>query len=236
MELVLDIGNSRIKGALFEQDAQADFFIISLQVEELKRLLEGRTIQRTLISSVNESAKTEICALLDSLKISYQLLDLSQTKVSFDFDEPAAIKPDQIAHLYGALMRFPQNDCIVVDISKTATFDLITKEGHYLGGAIFSGPEIIKTPPESALGKTIQMQMQSGAYWGVLGAVERIVSELRQTSQHPSNLKVIATGEALYPTEEQFLKELSDLVDLIDPLLKLVGLHEILKELQYGKS
>lgn len=255
MDLVVDIGNFRTKCALFEGDALAEFFILPKDATELKRRLEVRKIDRALISSVNAPVEKEVSSILDALKVPYQLLDYSKLKVVLDVEEPQAVGHDRIANVYGALFRFPQNDCIVVDIGTAVTFDLIAKEGRYLGGAIYPGleigakglakftdklPEVPIARPPSALAKTTVSHIQSGLYWGLFGAIERIVSELRQTSPNPSNIKVIATGGATRigdrcPSDDYFLKDLSDLVDLIDPQLTLNGLHEILKELQHGK-
>ncbi len=256
MELVLDIGNFRIKGAFFQEGVVADVFVIPCRMEELKIKLQGRSVERSLISSVNDPTEKEVRALFQSLKMPYQLLDYSKVKVILDVEEPAAVGHDRIANVYGALFRFPQNDCIVVDIGTAVTFDLLTREGRYLGGAIYPGmeigakglaaftsklPEVPAIRPSSPLGKTTITHIQSGLYWGLLGAIERLVSELRQAAPNPTSIKVIATGGATRtgercPSNDYFLKDLSDLVDLIDPQLTLIGLHEILKEFKHVKS
>lgn len=249
MDLVLDIGNYRIKGAFFQESALVESFALPCRMEELKKKLEGRTFEHTLISSVNDPIEKAVHALFSSLQLPYQLLDFSKVKVILDVEEPEAVGHDRIANVYGALFHFSQNDCIVVDIGTAVTFDLLTRQGHYLGGAIYPGmeigakglaaytnklPEVQAVRPPSPLGKTTITHIQSGLYWGLLGAIERIVSELRMTAPNPSAIKVIATGGAT--TNQDFVKDLSDLVDLIDPQLTIIGLHEILKEFKYGKS
>lgn len=241
MDLVLDIGNFRIKGAFFEGDILKKRFSLPLTGESLKEQLQP--VERCLISSVNDLALNEVKKVLEATSIPYQLIDFSKLKVALEVDEPDAVGHDRIANVYGALHRFPQNDCIVIDIGTAVTFDLIGKEGRYLGGAIYPGMEIgskglnlytdklpkveAKRPP-SVLGKTTETHIQSGLYWGLLGAIERIIAELRQTADYPGSVKVIATGGAT--RREEFIADLSDLVDLIDPELTLIGLHEILKE------
>lgn len=255
MELVLDIDDSNIKGAFFQDNVIKNIFFIPYHMEGLKQKLEGESFEYALISSDNPLREKEIETLFRALNRPYQFLDYSKVKYILNAEEPTAIRHDQIANMYGALFHFPQNDCIVVNIKSAVSFDLISKEGCYLGGALY--PSIRKSAegfpnlqlsdfggaqPSSPLGKTPLAQMQSGLYWGLLGAIERIVSELRQVAPStPSSTQVIATGEAIQSgkdsfSSESFLKDLSDLVDLIDPQLPLIGLHEILKELQYGKS
>lgn len=241
MDLVLDIGNFRIKGAFFDGDTLKKSFSLPLTGESLKEQLQP--VEHCLISSVNDLALTEVKKILDVKNIPYRLIDFSKLKVVLEVDEPTALGHDRIANVYGALYRFPQNDCIVIDLGTAVTFDLIGKEGRYLGGAIYPGMEIgskglnlytDKLPkvevkrPASVLGKTTETHIQSGLYWGLLGAIERIVAELRQTANSPGSVKVIATGGAT--RKEEFTADFSDLVDLIDPELTLIGLHEILKE------
>ncbi len=255
MELVLDIDDSTIKGAFFQENAGRSFFAIPYHMQGLKEKLQNQPVRQALISTSSPSIEKEVVALFKSLSYPYQVLDYSKVKFILNAEEPKNIRHDQIANIYGALFHFPQNDCIVVSVEKIVSFDLIGKEGCYLGGALYPGikmainslveqklPNDINFSPTSPLGKTPAAQVQSGIYWGLLGAIERIVSELRQVAPStPSSTQVIATGEATrFPegafSDEKFLKELSDLVDLIDPQLALIGLYEILKELQYGKS
>lgn len=255
MELVLDIDDSTVKGAFFQENIGKNFFAIPYRVEGLKEKLENQPVQQALVSVSNSTIEKEIGVLFQSLHYPYQFLDYSKVKFVLNAEEPESLRHDQVANIYGALFHFPQNDCIVVNLEEVISFDLISKEGCYLGGALYPGvkmtiksfveqklPEVPNPPPSSPLGKMPVMQVQSGTYWGLLGAIERIVSELRQVAPStPSSTQVIATGEATRLlkgtfSDENFLKDLSDLVDLIDPQLALIGLHEILKELQYGKS
>lgn len=246
MDLVLDIGNFRLKGAFFEGDQVKSPFVLPLEMGALKQVLEGKAIEATLISSVNDQVEPQVKALFDNMGFPYRLLDFSTMKVKLDVDEPEALGHDRIANVYGALTRFPQNNCVVVDLGTAVTFDFVGCEGCYLGGAIYPGidigakalaeytdklPEVPCVRPETAVAKTTETHIQSGLYWGLLGAVERLIFEMRQSVDSPSDVKVIATG-GLFRTlqDENFTADISDLVDLIDPMLTLVGLHEIMKE------
>jgi type III pantothenate kinase len=123
----------------------------------------------------------------------------------------------------------------------------VTKDGKYLGGAIYPGfaisakglsgytqllPEVHIEKPESAVAKTTMTHIQSGIYWGLLGAIERLVFEMKSINPSPSSVQVVATGGCTQQdrTPTNFLDDLGELVDCIDPQLTLVGLHEILKE------
>ncbi len=239
LDLVLDIGNSRIKGGIFEGKKLLEFF--ASNKEEFVRFLEGKQIQNVLVSSVNSKAEEGIKKYLEQQKIKTRFLDYSKLKLVLDVDEPEAVGQDRIANAYGALVRFPLNDCIVVDIGTAITVDFIVKEGRYMGGMIYAGAEACakaladytdKLPlatlkkPDSALAKTTMTHLQAGIYYGQLGAIERMIAELRAAALSPSSVKVIATGG------QAENEDLRDFVDFIDPHLTIVGLREILEETQ----
>jgi type III pantothenate kinase len=254
LDLVLDIGNSHIKGGLFEGKTLMHSFVLQAHLtphEELQQLLSNKLIQKALISSVHAKAKEAVIHSLEQQKISYTLLNLSKLKLILDVEEPEQLGQDRIANAYGALTLFPLNDCIVLDIGTAITADFVAKEGRYLGGMIYPGPTLCakaladytdKLPlvtfakPPSPLAKTTQTHLQGGIYYGQLGAIERMTDALKLSAPSPSSVKVIATGGATRMSdnataEMAFLEDLKELVDFINPQLTLVGLHEILSEL-----
>lgn len=250
--LVLDIGNFRIKGAFFSQnDLEGRFDFPVSEYGTLRALLKRRTFESSLILSVNPPIEEKVRALFLEEKMPYQLLDPKKIKIRLDVDEPQQLGQDRIANAYGALVHFPVSDCIIVDIGAAVTFDFVRKEGSYSGGAIYPGPEIgakglvefaSKLPlvpfekPAEPIAKTTAAHIQSGLYWGLLGAIERIVDEMRLETASPSSIKVIATGgktridETDVEPKSAFIEDLKELVDLIDPDLTLKGIYEILKE------
>ena len=251
VDLVLDIGNSRIKGGLFEGKTLIDAFSFPAHPtphDQLMHFLEGKAITNVLVSSVNSKAESGVKNYLEQKKIGYRFLDFKTLKMKFDVDEPEQLGHDRIANAYGALSRFSINDCIIVDIGTAITLDFVVKEGRYLGGMIYLGaglcakalaeytdklPLVSPQKPESALAKTTVTHLQSGIYYGQLGAIERMIAELRLSAVSPSSVKIIATGGATAneSANAPFIEDLRELVDFIDPHLTLVGLHEILTEL-----
>lgn len=251
-DLVLDIGNSLIKGGIFDGKTLNSAFSLtshSPSQAELLRQIGGKPIQNALVSSVNSKAEEAVKAALEQQKINYLFLNYTKLKLQLDVDEPEQLGHDRIANSYGALVRFPTNDCIVVDIGTAITVDFVAKEGRYAGGMIYPGfdlcsnalveytdklPLVSFKKPASPLAKTTETHLQGGMYYGQLGAIERMIDELRLTAASPSSVKVIATGGATKTGGTgvaEFIDDLKELVDLIDPHLTLVGLHEILQEL-----
>jgi pantothenate kinase type III len=98
-------------------------------------------------------------------------------------------------------------------------------------------PLVVPLKPPSPLGTDMQTHIQSGLYYGQLGAIECLIAELAAMTESPSSVKVIATGggtlveDAYMPDlKTAFVADLKEIVDCIDPHLTLFGLHEILKE------
>lgn len=248
LDLVIDIGNSFIKGGFFTENQLQEHFAISNEIIPLlKEKLQNKEIRAALVSSVSSKGEQAVTAILEEEKIPFHALDYKDLSIVLEVDEPQELGHDRIANVYGALHHFPANDCIVIDIGTAVTFDYITKHGHYLGGAIFPGFDICakalenytdKLPltkiekPLSPLAKTTKTHIQSGIYYGLLGAIERMTAELQMTAQSPSSVMLIATGGATDKDGlgDAFLTDLKEIVDRIDTQLTLIGLHEILKE------
>lgn len=249
--LVLDIGNFQIKGAFFRQNAiEGRFSFPVTEYAALKSVLKKRQFDQSLVISSNREIEGKISALFLEERWPYRLLDLKKMKIRLEVEEPEQLGQDRIANAYGALVHFPTSDCIVVDIGAAVTFDFVRTDGSYLGGAIYPGPELgakglfefaNKLPlvpfkkPLEPIGKTTVTNIQSGLYWGLLGAIERIVDEMRFETSSPSSIKVIATGgrtriDEMENEPNAFVADLKELVDFIDPDLTLIGIYEILKE------
>lgn len=261
LDLVIDIGNVRIKGGLFEDVNLVYSFAFAafpFSKEKFTSHIAGKSIQMALISSVNNQLEMHIKTALEEAQIPYEFLNYADLQIKLEVEKPEELGHDRIANAYGALARFPINDCIIVDIGSVVTCDLVTKDGRYLGGMIYPGPEmcakaltghtdklphVIPIKPPSPLGATTDRHIQSGIYYGHLGAIERLIAELSTATESASSVKIIATGGATHPedshmdpaTKMAFVEDLKEIVDSIDPHLTLVGLHEILKE-QFSKK
>lgn len=252
---IIDIGNTNVKIGFFAGDRLEEARSIASS-SDLKGILhpflQSKSIEKAFIASVQPETEKIIRSLLEGLKIPITTFDPVLLSLTLDVEEPQALGQDRIANAYGALHHFPTFDCVVVDIGTAVTFDFVTKEGSYIGGAIYPGIDISakalsqytnKLPyvqvlkPESPLARTTETHLQSGIYYGLLGAIERIVAELCLTAPSPSSVKIIATGgatrienTAMCESKVEFVNDLKELVDFIDPHLTLVGLYEIFKE------
>ena len=101
---------------------------------------------------------------------------------------------------------------IVIAFSTATTFDVISAEGNFLGGAIAPGLTISAealssaasrlfrvdlAPPRAALGKNTIENMQSGIIYGHVGLVQGLIVRLRKEIPNvtdESTVKIIAHG------------------------------------------
>jgi type III pantothenate kinase len=169
---------------------------------------------------------------------------LYQTPLVFDatvhssvrilLDNPMEVGADRVVNVVAAFHRYGGPAC-VVDLGTGTTFDLLSAEGDYLGGAIAPGigiaaealfqrtaklPRIDLVRPPSPIGRNTVHAMQSGLLFGYVGLVEGLVARFR--AELGPQLKVIATGglAALVAAETQ-------VIDAVDPWLTLEGLRLI---------
>jgi type III pantothenate kinase len=123
----------------------------------------------------------------------------------------------------------------VVDLGTGTTFDALSAEGEYLGGAIAPGigiaaealfqrtaklPRIDLIRPPAVIGKNTVHSMQAGMLFGYVGLVEGLIARFRQ--ELGPEMKVIATGGLAHLIAAE-----TDAIDAVDRWLTLEGLRLI---------
>jgi len=155
-----------------------------------------------------------------------------QTGVKILYHSPAAVGPDRIAdaaaavHFYGA-------PAIIVDFGTATTFNVITEDCEYLGGAIAPGvltaadaltehtsrlPKIDVMRPPSVIGRNTVHAMQSGLYYGYVAMVEGMIARIK--IEMTGKIKTIATGGLA-----ELIAQETKVFDVISPWLTLDGLR-----------
>ena len=145
---------------------------------------------------------------------------------------PAEVGADRLLNTLAAHRRYG-GPLIIVDFGTATTFDVVEKDGAYLGGIIAPGinlsiealhraaarlPRIGIGRPQAVIGRNTVQAMQSGLYWGYIAMIEGIVTRIR--AEYEGTLKVVATG-GLAP----LLAAGTMLIEHIDPDLTLDGLR-----------
>jgi type III pantothenate kinase len=130
-----------------------------------------------------------------------------RTGVRIMLDNPHEVGADRVVNA-AAVQRFYGGPAIVVDFGTATTFDVINREGDYLGGAISPGirlahdalvgraARLLKVdlkPPPSPIGHNTVQAMQSGLFLGYVAMIEGLVARIREALGEPE-ARVIATG------------------------------------------
>jgi type III pantothenate kinase len=164
-----------------------------------------------------------------------------RTGVRVRYDNPQEVGADRVVNAVAACHRYGSPVC-VVDFGTATTFDAISAEGDYVGGAIAPGigiaaealfqrtaklPRIDLVRPPAVIGKNTVQSMQSGMLFGYVGLVEGLVARFR--AELGLEMKVVATG-GLAP----LIAAETGVIDAVDPWLTLEGLRLIWEMNQDG--
>jgi len=154
---------------------------------------------------------------------------------------PQEVGADRIVNAVAAYEQYG-GPCIVADYGTATTFDVISAEGEYLGGAIAPGIEVslealtsraaklIKVElvePEHAIGKSTTEALQSGAVYGFAGEVEGVVHAI--WAELGEEARVIATGGLA-----GMIARHTSVIDIVDELLTLRGIEIVMRRQQRG--
>ncbi len=151
-------------------------------------------------------------------------------------DNPEQVGADRIVNAIAAYEKH-QSALIVIDFGTAITFDCISAQGEYLGGAIAPGMAIsldalsqrtarlpsvdISTPPEKAIGTNTVTAIKSGILFGYGGMVEGLVARLK-TELSPAEVRVVATGGMA-----ALIAPHAPSIEAMEPMLTLEGLRLI---------
>jgi len=157
-----------------------------------------------------------------------------KTGVRIQYENPRSVGADRIVDA-AAVQKLYGGPACVVDFGTGTTFDAISSEGDYLGGAIAPGigiaaaalfdraaklPRVELRRPPSVIGKNTPHAMQSGLVFGYVGLVEGMVERFRM--ELGSEMKVIATGGLAGVIAKE-----TDSLQILAPWLTLDGLRII---------
>jgi type III pantothenate kinase len=225
MLLAIDVGNTNIVFALCDGDVIAQRWRISTDGQRtadeyavwLHQLmaLEGvamGSVDAAIISTVVPQTLfnlQRLCRKYFSVEPEVVAIGAINLGLTIALPNPAEVGADRLVNAVAAHALWPGN-LIIVDFGTATTFDVVSADGAYQGGAIAPGinlsmdalyqaaaklPRIAVEPPPGnlgAIGKGTVHAMQSGVFWGYVGLIEGLVTRLCQEIVGP--VTVIATG------------------------------------------
>ncbi len=248
--LAVDIGNTSTTLGLFDADGLlTQRFDIptrtlthrALTRETLEAPLAGILAPNTVaIASVVPWASDELIAVLQEMfpLAQIRVIDSSTMPMRIGYPHPEELGTDR---LLGALAAWKlrgeplHRPCIVIDLGTATTYDAITSDGTYLGGAIAPGlelgaealaqraaqlPTIELSFPPNIIGRTTIESMQSGILFGGLSQLEGFVERLGQFAFPQEHPIVFATGGL-----SRLIEGRTTIVSHYDPDLVLTGIR-----------
>lgn len=216
MILLLDIGNTHTHVGLGDTgrlrvlgDMPTNAWKEGTAEAELKRLVGKRKPATACFCSVVPKVNDAVRQSLTSLYglVALQLTPATLRGVGIRYPKPDTIGQDRLANAVAARHHFGA-PALVVDFGTAVTFDVVDREGNYVGGIIAPGlsamtdylhektallPRIKITEPKSVIGKNTGEAMLAGAVHGYRGLVRGLIGELRRELK-ARRLPVIATG------------------------------------------
>jgi len=231
MNLVIDIGNTLVKYAVFKNN---EVFIIKRSDDFdgrlVDKLLKNNDIQKIIVSSVRE--KVTINSEIHTVYLS----EKTNIPITLKYKTPNTLGKDRLAGVVAAAVLYPNKNVLVIDAGSCITMDYIDKNKVYFGGRISPGIEMrynslkkfTKNLPKltintsfNLIGNDTNSSIVSGVQSGILAEVETIITDLRKENE--SLFVVVTGGDTIF-----FENALKNSI-FADPFLVLKGLNEILK-------
>jgi len=234
LKLVIDIGNTRAKIALFSgKDLVEKIDVTFCTLKNIQNFVAKKKISSCIISSVRE-IDSEILSILDSYN-GFILSESIPVPITNHYKTPSTLGQDRLAAIVGAYFLYPEKDIIVFDAGTCLTIDFLNKNGEYIGGRISPGIEIRfralhtftdklpllhKQNRAPNLGNDTNSSILSGVLEGILAEVRSVISDFRL--QKPDLVAVVTGGDCFF-----FEKELKSSI-FANSNLVMIGLNEIL--------
>src|SRR5436309_12586759 len=247
MLLVVDVGNTQTHFGTFRGEELLEHWrfatVRTSTADELgaalRNLLELRgcsfgKLEGSIISSTVPQLEPEWTAMA-SRYLGHEMMAVgpgTKTGMAIRYDNPREIGADRLVNAVAIRERFG-GAAVCVDFGTATTFDVVSREGEYVGGALMTGieislealsergarlPKVDLAPPRSGIGKNTIDAIRSGVVFGYAVAIDAILRRL--FAELGDRASVVATG-GLGHLVVPFCEEIEE----VDELLTLTGLR-----------
>ena len=212
MKLTIDIGNTRVKSAVFDDKnlLEVKAFDKATFEEEVRGVFNRNpNIRQAIISSVAESAANYESVLTDRVRVFHLDQNLS-LNFSSKYDDLSKLGADRKALIAAAVTIYPAQNVLVIDMGSCVTYDMVDCSGLHRGGGISPGWQMRlnamhtftgRLPQLSTLddsiekkevtGMNTQQAMFNSTFFGLLAEIDQRIEHYK--SEFP-DLTVILTG------------------------------------------
>lgn len=208
MILTVDVGNTRIKAAVFEGDTHLESFVFDkIELEKkIKKILEKfETIDYLVVSLVGDVEKQSFVAFENQVKVHFVSHQDTFPFIN-NYGTPKTLGIDRMVLAAGATLLYPNQNRLVIDAGTCITYDFIDEKNVYQGGAIAPGfrlryeslhqftaklPLLTLQSPETYIGKSTSESIHSGVVNGLVYEIDGFIDEYKAACK---NIIIILTG------------------------------------------
>lgn len=249
MLLAIDLGNTNLTFGLFEGDRLRHDWRLATRrdsmPDELGLLMvqlmqqegfEAKDVDAVVVASVVPPLNSSLVQAIERYfgKEPLMVGPGVKTGLKIHYRDPKEVGADRIVAAMAAFKKYG-GPLIIVDFGTATTFDVVSREGDYLGGAIAPGmgisvdalyqraarlQRVELKAPANVIGRTTAESMQAGIIFGYTAQVEGMVARIRTELGEPA--RVIATGGFAGLIAEQ-----TPVIEVVDQRLMLEGLRLI---------
>lgn len=238
INLVIDIGNTRTKLALFNQhDLMFSVPIEQLTVNHLQMLKDEHIqLNQAILSSVKPVDEELIRFLSKNFQLFIELDQHTPLPIENLYKTPETLGKDRIAAAVGANELFPGQNVLIIDAGTAITYDVVSEKNEFLGGNISPGlqmrfkalnqftgklPLINYSDELQLIGRNTEDAIRAGVQNGILYEIERTIETFNRNYE---NLQIVMTGgDSIF-----FDKKLNYSI-FVHFNLTLIGLNRILE-------
>jgi type III pantothenate kinase len=208
MILTVDVGNTRIKAAVFEGDILLDHVVFTKK--ELQKNIENilkkfKNITHLVVASVGDIEKESFLVFNNEIIVHFVTHNDPFPFVN-EYETPQTLGIDRMVLATGATLQFPAQNRLVIDAGTCVTYDFIDENNVYLGGAISPGlrlryeslhnytsklPLLQLENPKQFIGRSTSQSIHSGIVNALVYEIDGFIDEYQGLF---SNFIIILTG------------------------------------------
>jgi type III pantothenate kinase len=254
MILAIDIGNTHTVVGIFEKkkllgDWRVTSFVTRTEDEFgmlVQQFCDDAKIPLKKIASIGISSVvpnlTDVCVRMSRKYFKIEPIVVSaelNLGITILYDDPISVGADRLCNAVAGFAKY-KGPVVIVDFGTATTFDVVSKNGEYLGGVISAGietssgelhrraaklPKIdLKFPPR-VIGKSTVESMQAGIMYGAQDSMETMIRRIsKELDDYPT---VVATGGF-----SEMMKKQSNVINKLEPTLVLDGIRLIVERIE----
>ncbi|MBC7846671.1 MAG: type III pantothenate kinase [Flavobacterium sp.] len=213
MILAIDVGNTRIKAAVFEGTTILENFVflkteLEKNIQNIFKKYEKLT--HLVVSSVSDVEKQSFSTFENHVKVHFVSHNDYFPFIN-RYATPQTLGIDRMVNAAGATLQFPNQNRLVIDAGTCITYDFIDESNNYLGGAISPGLQLryaslhnftAKLPlleldnPEHFVGKSTSESIHSGVVNGLVYEIDGFIDEYK--ALYPKFIIILTGGDTVF--------------------------------------